>query len=49
MTLVFVYYQVEGQAPKLSAALAKMFKVTPKQVAFSGVTGQSGLFNHQVR
>jgi len=39
--------KVEGQAPKLTAALAKMFKVGPKQVAFSGVTGQSGLFNHQ--
>lgn len=43
-----VYIQVEGQAPKLTAALAKMFKVGPKQVAFSGVTGQSSLLNHQV-
>lgn len=40
--------KVEGKADKLTAALAKLFNVPPKQVSFTGVIGQSSLFNHQV-
>jgi len=39
--------KVEGQAKKLSAALAKLFQVPASQVSFTGVTKQSTLLNHQ--
>jgi hypothetical protein len=38
---------VEGQAPKIAAALGKLFNVPANQVSVTGVTGQSGLLNHQ--